>query len=502
MLSQRRSGILLHPTSLPGPQSVGSLGAEARHFVDFLSTAGQTVWQLLPLGPTGYGNCPYSCFSAFAGNPLLISLQQLCDTGDLKKSDLAAPAAGSNLADFSTAIAKQLPILDLACRNFQKNADPKRHQAFANFCMEQASWLDDYALFEAIRAEQDYHGWQQWPQELRQRDPAALDQLRQRLEQDIFRHKYLQFVFFEQWLDLKRYANSKGILIFGDLPIFVAENSADIWANQQMFHLDEQGQPQLVSGVPPDYFSETGQRWGNPLYRWETMATDQYSWWKARFDWNLTLFDLIRVDHFRGFSACWAIPANEPTARNGYWMEVPGEHFFSHLRQQRPILPIIAEDLGVITPDVEKLRDRFGFPGMKILQFAFDSGPDNPYLPHNHLPNSVVYTGTHDNNTTLGWWSESDAAAKQRVKDYLLRPCREMPWPLVETALASVAKLAILPLQDILSLPAGSRMNTPGTATGNWEWRFTKQQLTDESAERLRNLSHLYGRNLCISTEM
>ena len=502
MLTQRRSGILLHPTSLPGPQPVGSLGAEAYRFVDFLAAAGQSVWQILPLGPTGYGNCPYSCFSAFAGNPLLISLHQLCQTGDLKKSDMPAQPETVNAVDFSTAMHKQLPLLRLACKNFRNHPANERHEAFGKFCSDQAYWLNDYALFEVIRSHHQFRGWQDWPQELREKRTESFTPWNDRYPDEIFWHKYLQFVFFEQWSALKAYANDNGILIFGDLPIFVAENSADVWANPDLFHLDGEGRTTLVSGVPPDYFSATGQRWGNPLYRWDRMAENDYAWWKSRVRWNLQLFNLLRIDHFRGFSACWAIPAHEPTAQNGYWMNVPGEHFFTTLKQELGFLPIIAEDLGIITPDVEQLRDQFTFPGMKILQFAFDSGPDNPYLPHNHTPNSVVYTGTHDNTTSLGWWLGSDAAAKQRVKDYLQRPCREMPWPLIETSLASVARMAIIPLQDVLSLPATSRMNTPGTAIGNWQWRFIQGQFSDEIVQRLKYLSHLYGRDLCINTEM
>ena len=501
MLTQRRSGILLHPTSLPGTQSVGSLGREAYDFVDFLIATGQSVWQILPLGPTGYDNCPYSSFSAFAGNPLLINLALLVKTGDLQKSDLPTPIPSMDKVDFIAAIKNQLPLLQQACENFKQNADSQRRQTFDQFCFDQAYWLNDYAFFDALRENQQYCGWQQWPKEIRLRKPSALHNWGNKFKNAIYRQKYLQFVFFEQWTALKNYANQKGVLIFGDMPIFVAENSVDVWANQEQFYLDEEDQATLVAGVPPDYFSNTGQRWGNPLYRWERMMENNFSWWRARFHRNLELFDLLRVDHFRGFSACWAIPADEPTAENGHWMKVPGEQLFTRLQQEQKTLPIVAEDLGIITPDVEALRDHFTFPGMKILQFAFDSGPDNPYLPDHHLPNSVIYTGTHDNNTSLGWWRALDAAGKQRVKDYLQRPCREMPWPLIDIALASVAKLAIIPLQDILSLPATSRMNTPGTVTGNWRWRFQKNSLSTEITERLKNLSHQYKRNLCIPTE-
>ena len=502
MLTQRSSGILLHPTSLSGAQSIGSLGQEAYDFVDFLLEAGQSVWQILPLGPTGYGNCPYSSFSAFAGNPLLINLQLLVETGDLCQSDLPAPPPQTTSADFGEALKRQFPVLNLACENFKQSSPSARQQIFDDFCFDQASWLNDYAFFEAIRENQSYRGWQQWPDEIKQRDPSALHHWGSQLQDRIYWYKYLQFVFFEQWAALKSYANNNGVKIFGDLPIFVAEDSADVWANRELFYLDEENQATLVAGVPPDYFSATGQRWGNPLYRWEQMEENDFSWWQERFRWNLQLFDLLRVDHFRGFSACWAIPATETTAENGFWIEAPGERLFSLLQQELGRLPIIAEDLGIITPEVEKLRDQFGFPGMKILQFAFDSGSDNPYLPPNHLPNSVIYTGTHDNNTSLGWWNSLDTEGKQRVRDYLQNPCKKMPWPLVETALASVANLAIIPLQDILSLPATSRMNTPGTATGNWQWRFQPGVLSADITTQLKRASQLYGRDLCIPTEM
>lgn len=500
MFNNRRSGILLHPSSLPGSQPVGTLGQEAYDFIDWLVAAGQSVWQILPLGPTGYGNCPYSCYSAFAGNPLLINLEKLVELGDLNQSELPAAVAPSASVDFAAA-EQQLTLLRTACHRFTTSATKVRAQKFSDFCRDQAYWLNDYAFFESLRNNRQGRGWQQWPKEIRQRQQAALHKSGVELETEIAWHKYLQFIFFEQWFALKDYANRQGVSIFGDLPIFVAENSADVWTNRELFYLDEEDQPTLVAGVPPDYFSKTGQRWGNPLYRWDRMAEDDFSWWRARFHWNLQLFDLVRVDHFRGFAACWAIPAEEKTAINGSWQDVPGEELFNRLQLEFENLPIVAEDLGVITPDVEQLRDRFQFPGMKILQFAFDSGPKNPYLPHNHLPNSVVYTGTHDNNTSLGWWKSLPAEGKQQVKDYLLRPCRDMPWPLIETALASVAKLAVIPLQDLFGLDSKARMNRPGKAQGNWCWRYRQEPAHREITERLRHVSHLYGRLLCNPTE-
>ncbi len=502
MLTQRQSGILLHPTSLPGKQLLGSLGQEAYDFVNFLEATGQSVWQILPLGPTGYGHCPYSSTSAFAGNPLMINLHLLAEAGDLRLSDLHLSPTKKYCADFTAAIQFQLPKLHLAGKNFKRRGTASRQQAFKQFCQQQAHWLDDYTLFTVLRNKHQGQCWQHWQKDIKLRNPDALREIEEQQEESIYLQKYLQFVFFEQWQKLKKYTNDKQIQIFGDLPIFVAEDSADVWANPELFYLDEQGQATLVAGVPPDYFSATGQRWGNPLYRWESGEESIFPWWQTRFRWNLELFDLLRIDHFRGFSSCWAIPAAETTAINGQWMEVPGEPLFNLLQQEFNPLPIIAEDLGIITPEVEKLRDQFGFPGMKILQFAFDSGTDNPYLPEHHQQNSVVYTGTHDNDTTLGWWNALDSAARQKVRDYLHNPCENMPWPLIETALASCANLTIIPLQDILSLPATARMNIPGTATGNWQWRFRVEDLTIPLVDRLKNLSQQYGRALCIRTEM
>ncbi len=498
MLTQRRSGILLHPTSLSGLQAVGSLGQEAYDFIDFLVAAQQSVWQILPLGPTGFGNCPYSCFSAFAGNPLLINLELLVEVGDLNNFDLPKTTSPDSSADFGKATATILPALFAACENFKLNHTSPRQHNFNTFCDNQSHWLDDYSLYEAIRESLDYSPWQQWPEDIRLRRKEALQRWQNKLQDETYQHKYKQFVFFEQWLRLKSYGNKKGVEIFGDLPIFVAADSADVWANQELFYLDDNNQATIVAGVPPDYFSPTGQRWGNPLYRWEQMAADNFSWWLDRFRWNFELFDLLRVDHFRGFSACWAIPATEPTAVNGYWMEAQGEKLFNLLKHELGSLPIIAEDLGIITSDVEQLRDKFAFPGMKILHFAFDSGSDNPYLPHNHILNSVIYTGTHDNDTSLGWWDALSTEEQQRVSDYLQIKCDDMPWDLIAVAMASAANLAIFPMQDILSLPTASRMNIPGTAEGNWQWQMQTNALSAQLFERLKELSQLNNRNLCI----
>lgn len=502
MSTQRRSGILLHPTSLPGGQPVGSLGQEAFDFVDFLVAAGQSVWQILPLGPTGYGDCPYSSFSAFAGNPLLINLQQLVEAGNLQQSDLPDSPPPAMTVDYSLATNTIIPALNLAADHFKHQGTQQRKAGFAAFCSQHAHWLDDFSLFQALREAHNFISWQQWPEAIRRRDPVILQSWKEKLKQEIDCQRYQQFIFFEQWCAVKEYANTKGIKIFGDLPIFVAEDSADVWANQHLFQLDSNGRPTRVAGVPPDYFSPTGQRWGNPLYDWGTMEGDGFAWWLNRFRWNFKLFDLLRLDHFRGFCGCWSIPADEPTAENGEWVDTPGEHLFASLAREFDPLPIIAEDLGIITPDVVELRDKYQLPGMKILLFAFDSGDDNPYLPQNHVENSVVYTGTHDNNTTLGWWQALDQHQQQRVRDLLQRSCDDICWCLTEVALSSVAQLAIIPLQDILSLPAMHRMNTPGTAFGNWQWRYQKELISDEIITRLKTMSHLYSRNLCIPTEI
>ncbi len=495
MLKTRQSGILLHPTSLAGPEGLGTLGDEAYLFVDYLITAGQSAWQVLPLGPTGYGDCPYSSFSAFAGNPDLISLAQLVAVGDLNSSDLPPHSPAEDRIDFHACREVRTPLLEKAAHRFLAgHNDGIRQQNFVDFCRQQASWLNDYAFYRAMRQAQNHKGWYDWPAAVRDRKESALHKWGTRLESEISQEKYLQFVFFEQWFALKEYANRQGIQIFGDLPIFVNMDSADVWANRDLFQLDEQGRPQVIAGVPPDYFSKTGQLWGNPLYDWERMAQDGYGWWQARLQWNLQQCDLVRIDHFRGFEACWAVAATETTAVHGSWQPGPGADFFERIEKDLGELPLIAEDLGIITPEVEQLRDNFGLPGMKILQFAFDSGAKNPYLPHQYSRNSVVYTGTHDNTTSLAWWQSLSTAGKQRVRDYLDSSCREMPWPLIRCALASSARLAIIPMQDLLKLGGKARMNQPGTATGNWNWRLTPDQLELNMAERLKELCRQFDR--------
>ncbi len=491
---QRASGILLHPTALPGSFRIGDLGKEAFHFIDFLSNAGQSIWQILPLGPTGYGHSPYNALSAFAGNPVLIDLQQLVDCGDLSDAHLTTAIKNSSEIDFNQTHALKNTLLLEAGRQFFQKSTTTRRQAFDNFCCEQSDWLEDFVLFMALRDTFAGQAWPDWPDALRTRKPAALAEWRIKLEESCLLYKYQQFIFAEQWHKLKAYANRNGLQIFGDIPIFVAYDSSDVWANQRLFQLDEQGQATAVAGVPPDYFSKTGQRWGNPLYRWDRLAAEDFHWWLRRFEHQLHSSDMIRIDHFRGFQACWSIPSSERTAIKGHWEKVPGRELFKKLCEQSKKLPIIAEDLGVITPDVEQLRDDFGFPGMKILQFAFDSGPDNPYLPENHTTNSVVYTGTHDNNTTLGWWQGLTKTQKDQVRDYLDSHRPDMPWELIRLAMASIANLCIIPCQDILGLGSKSRFNTPGKATGNWNWQMTADELTDGLANRLLSLTREYRR--------
>lgn len=494
MHRQRASGILLHPSSLPGPHGIGDLGNEAYRFVDFLAASGQSVWQILPLGPAGYGNSPYSTLSAFAGNPLLISLERLVEAGDLEASDLAGVAMTEGGVNYRFAHGFKGRLLHKAARRFREKADRQRQTSLAAFCEEQSGWLDDFILFEALRKKQSDRSWTRWPEDLRRREPQALDFWRRELVEAIFCRQYAQFVFFEQWFALKEYANRRGIRILGDLPIFVALDSADVWSAPENYYLDEERQPTLVAGVPPDYFSETGQRWGNPLYRWDRMVEQDFNWWRRRLRWALKQADLLRIDHFRGFEACWAIPAAEKTAINGSWMPVPGAELFQTLLDEWGELPLVAEDLGVITPKVEALRDSFGFPGMKILQFAFDSGPDNPYLPHNLPRRCVIYTGTHDNDTSLGWWQSLPEEHRRKVRAYLGRQSPDMPKELVHLAMTSVADLCITPLQDLLDLGSQARMNHPGRPDDNWCWRFPPYALDEALRQRLAELTALSGR--------
>lgn len=494
MLSERASGILLHPTALPGPYGIGDLGDAAKRFIDFLQRSGQKIWQVLPLGPTGYGDSPYSSFSAFAGNSLLISLEGLVASGDLPAEAIMPPSFPAAVVDFGAVRIFKSALLSKAYAGFARSATAARRARFTDFCTTEAYWLDDYTLYSAIRRHEKNHPWYAWSPALRDREPAVLSAIRDQLRGEIAVETYIQFVFAEQWHALKSYANAQKVRIFGDLPIFVAADSADVWAHRRYFQLDEGGRAIRVAGVPPDYFSSTGQRWGNPLYNWDQLKADGFSWWIDRLRRNLTFYDLIRIDHFRGFAACWSIPAQEPTAIHGTWEDVPGEEFFAAATASLGPLPVIAEDLGMITPDVEALRDHFGYPGMKILHFAFGGGADNPYLPHNLTRNSVIYTGTHDNDTTAGWWQQLGPEERNAVARYLGRTVDDPVLELLRLAAASVSRLCIFPLQDLLRLDSSARFNRPGAPDGNWQWRWPEEDFPPASVALLKDLTTLYGR--------
>lgn len=486
-LACRRAGVLAHITSLPGPGGCGDLGPDAYRFVDWLVEAGQTVWQTLPLSPTHGDGSPYSSLSVHAGNPALISAEWLIREDWVDSATIGAQGGG-NRKDKAW-------MLAAAHERFRREAARDRHREFHEFCARHAHWLDDFALYCALRERYDDANWSDWPAAVRDREPQVLKEARQELAVAIERISFEQFVFFKQWSALRRYANDRGVLMFGDMPIFVAHDSADVWGRRDIFALDGHARPAVVAGVPPDYFSETGQRWGNPLYCWDRMAADRFDWWRVRLRGQLELFDLVRIDHFRGFEAYWEIPAHEETAINGRWVKAPGDDLFAALKEEFNPLPIVAEDLGLITEEVRALRSKYHIPGMKVLQFAFEGGPDNPYLPHNYEPNSVVYTGTHDNNTTLGWYRDLRPPLQHHVVDYLAAPPGEqMPWPLLRCAFASVARLAVVPMQDVLALGGEHRMNTPGIADGNWSWRFEWGQVPADAGQRLRHLAELYGR--------
>jgi 4-alpha-glucanotransferase len=493
--SHRSSGILLHPTSLPGSFGVGDFGDEARAFVDFLSAGGQSLWQVLPLGATGYGNSPYQSLSAFAGNTLLIDPRQFVSDGLLTREALAGPQFPEDRVEFDEVRLFKQRLLEQAYDNFKRDQAGGLHSELREFCELSAWWLDDYALFCALKEANDGRAWSDWDRELAERQPTALVTARDQLQDQIAAQKFRQFYFFRQWRALRDYSHERAVKIVGDLSIFVAHDSADVWTHREYFKLDQSGRPTEVAGVPPDYFSDTGQLWGNPLYDWNRMEADGFRWWIDRVRFALTQFDLLRVDHFRGFAACWEIPAGEATAQNGQWAPAPGRKLFGALAAALGDLPIVAEDLGVITPDVESLREEFGFPGMRVLQFAFDSDTANVHLPHNHTRDAVVYTGTHDNDTTTGWFAGlTNTESREFCLKYLQCDGREIHRDFIRAALASVADTAIIPLQDLLGLGSEARMNLPASQTGNWAWRFKSELLTDEIAAELKRLTALYGR--------
>jgi 4-alpha-glucanotransferase len=504
---QRASGILLHPTSLPGRFGIGDLGQGAEDFIEFLTATGQHLWQVLPLGPTGYGDSPYQSLSAFAGNRLLISLEQLVRDGYLEPSDLEdAPSFPAGRVDYSRVISFKTRLLRRAFDRFQSTATPHARREFETFCSEQRHWLDDYALFKSIKDAHQGKAWIDWEPDIAARKPAALEKWAARLRDEVQAHKFFQFTFFKQWEALKQQCHANGIRIIGDVPIFVAHDSADVWAHPELFHLDGRGHPTKVAGVPPDYFSATGQLWGNPLYRWDVLAETGYDWWIERLRATFRLVDIIRLDHFRGFEAYWEVPAEETTAINGRWVKGPGAHFFEVAQRELGPLPIIAEDLGVITPEVLELRDRFGFPGMKVLQFAFGDDPSaSDFRPHNYIRNCVVYTGTHDNDTTVGWFTREGSGDTTQTPDevereremalkYLGTDGHEIHWDFIRLAFSSVANTAIVPLQDVLGLGNEARMNLPGRPEGNWQWRFSQEMLTPAIRQRLTEMTEIYER--------
>jgi 4-alpha-glucanotransferase len=492
----RSSGILLHPTSLPSRFGIGDLGPEAYTFVDFLSACGQRLWQVLPLGPTGYGDSPYMCFSAMAGNPLLISLEVLRDQSLLDDSDLNALPPYPNSVDYGRVISEKYPLLKKAWRNFRDRGASDQKMAFQEFCELNTDWLEDFALFMALK--EHYHGkpWVKWNLSLVKRRRDAMKKATGKYAALMDFHRYLQFEFLRQITALRTYANRKKVSIIGDLPIYVAHDSAEVWAKREYFDINKDtGMPFSVAGVPPDYFSATGQLWGNPLYNWEQLKQDDFEWWIQRFIVLLGYVDAVRIDHFRGFEAYWRVKFGEDTAINGEWVLAPGKALFQRLYERFGYLPIIAEDLGVITPEVEQLRDDFNLPGMKILQFAFGTDDDNPYLPPNYIENCVVYTGTHDNDTSQGWFESLTDVEQKNVLLYLKSDGPEnIHWDMASLALLSVANMAIVPLQDILGLPASARMNTPSKKDGNWTWRFDRSMLTDAIRDKLLALTVKSGR--------
>ena len=487
----RRSGILLHPTSLPGRYGIGDLGPAAYHFVDWLVEAGQQIWQVLPLGPTGYGDSPYQNFSAFAGNPLLISLDQLIEQGLLTEADLSErPLFPAERVDFGVLIPWKMSILRRAFANFKQS----RQDEFEKWVANNEEWLNDYAFFMALKVHFGGGPWTQWPEELRRRDESALAQYRQKVADEIVFQQFIQFQFFQQWIQLHEYAQSQGITIIGDAPIFIAHDSADAWAQRELFYIREDGSLEVQAGVPPDYFSETGQLWGNPLYRWDVMQERGYQWWIDRFRIIFQLVDVVRLDHFRGFEAYWTVPGEAKTAIQGEWRKGPNASLFEAVQDALGTLPIIAEDLGVITPEVEALRDQFDFPGMRILQFAFGADTSNSFLPHNYMQNTAAYTGTHDNETTRGWFGNLDDETRQRVLDYFNCTSEEIIRTMIRALMLSVADTVVVPMQDVLDLNNRARMNLPGTVGGWWTWRASAVQFTPEAAAWLAKWAKLYGR--------
>lgn len=501
MVFQRASGVLLHPTSLPGRFGIGDFGPEAQKIIDFLSNAGQTYWQILPLNPTGYGDSPYQCFSTFAGNTMLISPEKLRDEGFLSQEELdETPDLPEGQVSSAETQESKGRLFKKAFERFRASQKGELKSSYDTFCGENATWLEDYALFQALRHANDLKPWNEWAEPLAHRNEAALNQARGELGDAIYEQKFYQYVFFKQWNELLAAAKEKGIQIVGDIPIYVSHNSSDVWCHPNQFKLNEDGSPAVVAGVPPDYFSKTGQLWGNPIYNWDAMREDGFSWWVERVRFALTTVDLTRIDHFRGFEGCWEVPGKDETAENGQWVSVPGRELFETLKEKLGELPFMAEDLGFMTPEVEALRDDFGFPGMKILHNAFSGDPKHSDLPHNYIRNCVVYPGTHDNDTTVGWFRGTfgdDGLPNQYGQfclDYMDSDGSEINWDMIRLALASIADTSIFAAQDLLGLGNEARMNLPASMDGNWSWRLMPGQLTDEIAARLKKLTEMYGR--------
>ncbi|OJX47060.1 MAG: 4-alpha-glucanotransferase [Chloroflexi bacterium 44-23] len=495
MKSKRLSGILLHPSSLPSPDGIGDLGPEAYRWISFLKETGSSLWQVLPLGPTGYGDSPYQSFSAFAGNPYLISATLLIEDNLLTVEELQErPVFNENCVDFGPVIQWKLKVLHKAYLNFKMSKNGTLLAEFEQFQQQEADWLKDFALFMSLKEAFGGNSWETWDIKYRSRNPQVIEEFEQSNFNKIQEHVFKQFIFFRQWNNLKSFANLNGIRVIGDIPIFVSFDSSDSWSHPELFYFSQNLKPTVVAGVPPDYFSATGQLWGNPLYRWDVHKSTDYKWWFKRLKATLKLFDIIRLDHFRGFIDYWEIPAGNPTAEIGRWMPGPGADFFEKLRTELGELPIIAEDLGQVNPKVFDLRDQFGLPGMKILQFAFSGDPNDPFLPHNYPENCVAYSGTHDNDTALGWYESAPPAEKDFYRRYLARSGKDVSWDLIRAVWSSVAATAIAPLQDFLSLGTEARMNFPGKPSGNWSWRVNSNQLSDQLSEKILELNYLYGR--------
>ena len=507
MRFERSSGVLLHPTSLPGPFGIGDFGKEAHRFVDFLAAAGQTYWQIMPLGPPGYGGSPYASMSAFAGNVNLISPEELVAVGLLDESDVEKPPAFSTeVTDHGQVIAYKRALLEKAFHHFKGRVqgDQELMRDYEAVLGLAASWLDDYALFAALKDDHEGAVWSAWEPALARREPGALAAVRHDLADRVEAHRFFQYVFLRQWLDLKSYANAHGVRVIGDMPIFVAYDSADVWSRPHLWKLEPDGRPIVIAGVPPDAFSATGQLWGSPIYDWNRLRDEGFEWWIDRVRETLKLVDVMRLDHFRGFAACWEVPASDETAERGAWVEAPGRALLRAITGALGgrDLPIIAEDLGIITLDVHALREEFGFPGMRVLQFAWSGDPHDAHLPHEYTPNVVAYTGTHDNDTVVGWFAHRVSAGATELERRELLNClrylgtdgAEINWDFIRAVQMSVARVSIVPLQDLLGLGADARMNTPGRAAGNWAWRYQSGALTASLRDRLRQTTETYGR--------